>query len=119
MDDWSISAQAAAASGQAPNPPKPVTLTWPASSWMTSIRNDGCRPAGLAHAAGGSQSGPDRALATYRADPRFNERVRAGRAYGCADRADALRAEHLIEVSDELAVAVVDQKLDRFWSVDE
>ena len=55
----------------------------------------------------------------YGADPSFDEGVRAGRAYRCADCSDAVGAEHLIEPSCELAVAVVDQKADRLLALDD
>ena len=62
---------------------------------------------------------PVETFATYGADPPFDERVRAGRLYRRADRPDAIGAEHLVEPSCELAVAVVDQKPDRLRPVDE
>ena len=62
---------------------------------------------------------PVETLATYGADPPFDERVRAGRLYRRADRPDAIGAEHLVEPSCELAVAVVDQKPDRLRPFDE
>jgi len=40
---------------------------------------------------------PVETLAAYGADPSFDERVRAGCPHGCADRPDALGAEHLVE----------------------
>ena len=52
---------------------------------------------------------PVEALAAYGADPPFGERVGAGCPYRCADDPDAVGAEHLVEPSCELAVAVVDQ----------
>ena len=55
---------------------------------------------------------PVEAFATDCADPPFDERVRARCAYGCADRPDAVGAEHLIEGRRELAVTVVDQEPD-------
>src|SRR5712691_9194590 len=58
-------------------------------------------------------------LATYSADPPFDERVRARCPYRRADRPDALRAEHLVERRRELAVAIVDQKPDRLRTFDE
>ncbi len=48
---------------------------------------------------------PVETLATYGADPPFDERVRAGCPYRRADRPDALGAEHLVERRRELAVA--------------
>jgi hypothetical protein len=36
---------------------------------------------------------PVETFATYGADPPFDERVRAGHAYGCADCSDAVEAE--------------------------
>ena len=62
---------------------------------------------------------PVEALAADSADPPFDERVRAGRSHWCPDRADALGAEHLVESSRELAVAVVDQEPDRLLALDE
>src|SRR5258708_11559372 len=59
------------------------------------------------------------AFAPYGADPAFDERVRAGCPYRCADRPDAFGAKHLIEGRRELAVAIVDQKPDRLRTVDE
>src|SRR5665647_1804772 len=56
---------------------------------------------------------PVETFATYGADPPLDERVRARRPHRCADRPNAVGAEHLIEPSCELAVAVVDQKADR------
>src|SRR5665647_3021252 len=54
---------------------------------------------------------PVETFATYGADPPLDERVRARRPHRCADRPDAVGAEHLIEPSCELAVAVVDLSL--------
>jgi hypothetical protein len=62
---------------------------------------------------------PVEALAADGADPPFDERVRAGCPHGCADRPDALGAEHLVERRRELAVAVMDQEPDRLHAVDE
>src|SRR4051812_33413577 len=62
---------------------------------------------------------PVEALATDGADPSLDERVRAGRTHGCADRPDALAAEDLVERRRELAVAVVDQEPDRLRAIDE
>jgi hypothetical protein len=62
---------------------------------------------------------PVEALAAYRADPSFGERVRIWCSHGCADRPDALGAEHLVERGRELAVTVVDQEPDRLASFDE
>ena len=50
---------------------------------------------------------PVETLATHGADPPFDEGVRAGCPHRCADRPDAVGAEHLVELSCELAVAVV------------
>ena len=49
---------------------------------------------------------PVETFATYRPDPPFDEGVRARCAYGCADRPDAVGAEHFVEGRRELAVAV-------------
>src|SRR2546422_8153413 len=62
---------------------------------------------------------PVETFATYCADPPFGEGVRARCAYGCADRPDAVGAEHFIEGGRELAVAVVDQEPDWLRPVDE
>ena len=62
---------------------------------------------------------PVEALAADGADPPFDEGVRARRPYRCADRPDALGAEHLVEGGGELAVAVVDQEPDRLRPFDE
>jgi hypothetical protein len=50
---------------------------------------------------------PVETLAADGADPPFDERVRAGRPYRCADDPDAVGAEHLVDRRCELAVAVV------------
>jgi hypothetical protein len=62
---------------------------------------------------------PVETFATYGADPPLDERVGARRPHRCADRPNAVGAEHLIEPSCELAVAVVDQKPDRLLALDE
>src|SRR5438045_2973814 len=62
---------------------------------------------------------PVEGLAAYGADPPFGERVGAGRPYRCADDPDAVGAEHLVEGSCELAVAVVEQEPDWLRPVDE
>jgi hypothetical protein len=62
---------------------------------------------------------PVETFATYGADPALDEDVRARRAYACADRPDAIGAEHLVEGRSELAAAVMDQKPDGLGSVDE
>ena len=62
---------------------------------------------------------PVEAFAADGADPPFDEGVRAGCAYRCADRSDAFGTEHLIERRGELAVAVVDQEPDRLHPFDE
>ncbi len=49
---------------------------------------------------------PVETLTTDGADPAFDERVGARRPYRCADRPDALGAEHLVKRRRELAVAV-------------
>ena len=53
---------------------------------------------------------PVEALPADGADPAFDERVRAGCPYRCADRPEAVGAEHLVERRRELAVAIVDQR---------
>src|SRR3954470_16874006 len=58
-------------------------------------------------------------LAPDCADPPFDERVRAGRAYRGTDRPDAFGVEHLVERRRELAAPVADQESDRLRSVDE
>src|SRR5436190_11332493 len=60
---------------------------------------------------------PVEALAPDGADPSFDERVRAGRPHGCADRPDALEAEDLVERRRELAVTVMDQEPDRLRAI--
>ncbi|HEY8647229.1 MAG TPA: hypothetical protein VIL77_15270 [Gaiellaceae bacterium] len=62
---------------------------------------------------------PVETFAAYGGDPPFDEGVRAGCPYWCADRPDAVGAEHLIERRRELAVAVVDQEPDWLRPVDE
>ncbi len=61
---------------------------------------------------------PIETLAADGADPPFGERVRARRAYGCADRPDAVGAEDLVKRRRELAVAVTDQKPNRLRPID-
>ncbi len=62
---------------------------------------------------------PIETFATDCADPPFDEGVRARCAYGCADRPDALGAEHLVEGRRKLGVVVVDQEPDWLRPVDE
>jgi len=50
---------------------------------------------------------PVETFAADGADPSFDEGVRAGCPYWCADCSNALGAEHLIERRGELAVAIV------------
>ena len=61
---------------------------------------------------------PVETLTTDGADPPFDERVRARRAYGCADCPDADGAEDLVKRRRELAVAVMDQKPNRLRPID-
>jgi len=61
---------------------------------------------------------PVETFATCGADPPFDERVRARCPHRCAERPDAVGAEHLIEPSCELAVSIVDQKADRLRALD-
>ena len=53
---------------------------------------------------------PVGAFAADCADPAFDDGVRAGREYRCADGRDLFRGEHGIETSDELGVAIPDQQ---------
>src|SRR5665811_858868 len=61
---------------------------------------------------------PVETLATSGADPPFDEGVRAGCPYRCADDPDALGSEHLVKRLGELAVAVADQEPDRRCPLD-
>lgn len=56
---------------------------------------------------------PVEALGASGADKALRDRVRLGRAHRCADDLDALACEDGVEVAQELAVAVADQKAKR------
>src|SRR5919201_2685663 len=53
---------------------------------------------------------PVKALMPHAADPALGMRSRQWRTHGRLDHADPIRAEDLVEVSSELAVAVADEK---------
>ena len=56
------------------------------------------------------------ALAADAADPPLGVRPRLWRPHGCPDNPDLFGAEHLVELSGELAVAVTDKKEGRMPS---
>jgi hypothetical protein len=90
MDDWSVSDTArAAASGQAPNPTKPVTLT------QTRFFMDDFHPLGdedLFEVAATDDQQVVEALVTDSAHPPLGNRVRPRRLQRCFDHLDAVRA---------------------------